>query len=64
MDRMRARYPGIAFGAIHDTDWPDDLWRVLSTSTAPEEFSAAGYAHALGLTESPGQVIPVPMFAG
>jgi hypothetical protein len=64
MARMRARYEGIAFGAIRDTDWPDELWRVLSAGTAFEEFSARTFANTLGLTVDSGQSIPLPMFAG
>jgi hypothetical protein len=64
MTRIGARYEGIAFGAIRDTDWPDELWRVLSAGTAFEEFSAPRLASTLGLTVDSGQLIPLPMFAG
>ena len=64
MSRMRARYAGVAFGAIHDTEWPDELWRVLSTDTTLEDFSVPGFASALGLTTSSAELIPLPMFSG
>ena len=61
---MRARYTGVAFGAIHDTEWPDKLWRVLSTDATLEDFSVPGFASALGLTTSSAEPIPLPMFSG
>jgi hypothetical protein len=64
MSRMRTRYEGIAFGAIPEADWSDELWRMLSTDTAPGEFSAPGLANSLGLTADSRQLIPLPMFAG
>ena len=64
MTRMRARYEGITFGAIRDTEVPDELWQVLSTGTPFEGFSARNVAERLGLTVDSGQSIPLPMFAG
>ena len=52
MDDLRDRHAGIAFGAIHDTGIPDELWRFLGNDvgTALDDFSAPDFALALGLT--------------
>lgn len=61
--KLRARFPGIAFGAIRDTELPNELWRILSTGSEFEDFSAADLASTLGLVGGSAQLIPLPMFS-
>lgn len=66
MDDLRDRHAGIAFGAIHDTGIPDELWRFLGNDvgTALDDFSAPDFALALGLTVGYAQFLPLPLIDG
>jgi hypothetical protein len=66
MENLRARHAGIAFGAIHDTGIPDELWRFLGNDigVALEDFSASDFALALGLTAGYAQFLPLPLIDG
>jgi hypothetical protein len=62
--RLQARYAGIAFGAIRDHGRADNLWNILgANATTTDEFFAARFADALGLTGTTPRPIPVPMFS-
>ncbi len=65
LTRLRARHPGMGFGAIHDSGWPDELWRQLGLDVAStlDEFYAPGFADSLGLTGGPIQLLSLPMIS-
>lgn len=66
MNKLRSRHAGIAFGAIHDTGFPDELWQFLGNDIgkALEDFSARDFAIALGLTAGFDQFLPLPLIDG
>jgi hypothetical protein len=65
IDRL-ARHAGIAYGAIHDNGFPNDLWRFLGNDigAAIDDFSAPEFALALGLTAGYAQFLPLPLING
>jgi hypothetical protein len=65
IDRL-ARHAGIAYGAIYDNGFPDDLWRFLGNDigTAIDDFSASEFALGLGFTAGYAQFLPLPLIDG
>lgn len=65
ISRLRTRHAGLAFGAIRDTGWRDELWGMLGAAAEAtlEDFSSQDFAIALGLTAQPTELIPLPMFS-
>ena len=60
---LQDQHPGIAFGAIHDDGWPDEIWRLLGrdATTTLDEFYAPNFAASLGLTAGSGPLLPLPI---
>jgi len=65
LGNLLTKHAGMAFGAVHDTGWPDELWRRLGRDAATTigDFSAPRFVDALGLTTSDRQLIPIPLIA-
>jgi hypothetical protein len=66
IERLLRQHAGIAFGAIHDTGWPDEMWRFLGNDAgiALADFTAAEFARSLGLTAGYAQLLPLPLIDG
>jgi hypothetical protein len=63
-DRLRKRYPGIAFGAIHDSDSSLEVWRHLgghAQASLAGDVDIRGFAAELGLVSSGLQSVPFPL---
>lgn len=65
ISRLRTGHAGIAFGAIRDIEWRDELWGMLGSDAEAtlEDFSSQDFAAALGLTGRSTEVVPLPMFS-
>lgn len=66
VESLLRRHAGISFGAIHDTGWPDDVWRFLGNDAgvALADFTASEFALSLGLTAGYAQLLPLPLIDG
>ena len=66
IENLRRQHAGIAFGAIHDTGWPDEIWRSLGNDAGIRlgDFAAPEFAGYLGLTAGYAQLLPLPLIDG